>query len=389
MKPLLLRKVLLALLVCGAALIVPACSRNDAAPQAVQGAAKAAPAALPAAASHWYFFSTGTDGSVRLQGTETITSVPPVGFRPWTEAVRIADSSLNGDTFFLINKCGIYPLNMLQPDVPLRVQHPQFVDATAADIYTVGGDIFMRLYQDSAFLPPEKITNTSFLLKYNAATASCSPVADIRALHLPEQAQCKSLAEVEGQWYASFKADNGTDIAFTYLMCKDFSVFTHPDAHQRCEQISAEAFRAACEPRSYTAMPELVKSLVASLNNAADLYIRLCSDTGVQGDVFFKPAHGKAAQSVSAQQPLNAYAIVYTGTQKQQSAALLLPDGTFLTCTEKQEMKELHLPALPEHFSYTAFLISGANITAAWEESVFYGVGRTGFFTAAVSELSR
>ena len=378
MKPLLLRKVLLTLLLCGAALIVPACSRNDAAPQAVQGAAKAAPAALPAAASHWYFFSTDTDGSVRLQG-----------FRPWTEAVRIADcTSTAAGALFLINKCGVYPREKLNPDTQLLVQHPLFTLATAAGIYTINGLPFIRIYQDSAFLPPNKVTNVTFLLRYNMAAASCTPAADIGALRLPENAQCKLLLNIQNVWYAGFKADNGTDISFTYMRCNDFSVFTQSDAYQHCEQISAEVFRTACEPRAYNKMPSMVAALANTLQNSRDVYIHLRSDTDkeMHSEVFAKLAQTDA-DTARKEPPLNVYAVLYKDTGGKVCASLLLPDGTLLIGTDSQHYQKLRLPSLPENFNYTSFLISDTEITAAWEENMFYSVGRTGIFTAAVADL--
>lgn len=398
MKPLLLRNALFGLLLCGAALIIPACSRNDAAPQAVQSSPASASRhgssadpegnSFSASVNHWYWFAAKTDGSIRLQGTENIGAVPQAAFRPWTESVRIADCSFNNEALFLINKCGVYPLKTLQQDALLSVQHSQLAAATAADMYTVGGEVFTRIYQDSAFLPPEKISNASFLLKYNAATASCTSVADAGTLRLPEQAQCKSLIKADGHWYASFKTDNGVDISFSYIKCRDFADFMQPEGYQHCELLSQEAFRAACEPLSYDTMPKMVKMLADLFDNPADAYIRLRSDTGVQGEVFLKPAQETGAKLNPAENPpINAAAFLYSNTQNQQSAALLLPDGTFLSVVAQQEPKTLHLPVLPTNFRYTSFLITGTDIIAAWEESVFYGVGRTGFFTAALADI--
>ena len=85
--------------------------------------------------------------------------------------------------------------------------------------------------------------------------------------------------------------------------------------------------------------------------------------------------------------PVNLYAVQSSKSDGKQNAAILLPTGTLLLNTGDNSIQKLHLPSLPENFNYTAFSISDTEITAAWEESVFYEVGRAGIFTAALSEL--
>jgi len=85
--------------------------------------------------------------------------------------------------------------------------------------------------------------------------------------------------------------------------------------------------------------------------------------------------------------PVTVYAVQYPQRDGKQNAAILLPNGTLLLNTGDNSIQKLHLPSLPENFIYTAFSISATEITVAWEESVFYEVGRTGIFTAELGEL--
>ena len=85
--------------------------------------------------------------------------------------------------------------------------------------------------------------------------------------------------------------------------------------------------------------------------------------------------------------PITVYAVQYSQGDANRSAALLLPDGTLMLNTSGRGIRKAQLPSLPENFIYTAFSISDTEITAAWEESIFYEVGRTGIFTAELTEL--
>ena len=39
----------------------------------------------------------------------------------------------------------------------------------------------------------------------------------------------------------------------------------------------------------------------------------------------------------------------------------------------------IRLPVLPENFVYSDFVITGTSLYAAWEETSFYKIGRSGF----------
>ena len=206
-------------------------------------------------------------------------------------------------------------------------------------------------------------------------------------LHLPKEAQCKSLEQVAGQWYAGFKTDNGTDISFSYVKCSNFATFMQKDAYKHITPLSAEEFRAVCEPPLYHRMPDMLKELTNAIESNRDLYLKVFTEDSVDGSMFFKPAQNQTNDTMEERVPVNLYAVQSSKTDGKRNAAILLPEGTLLLNTGDNSIQKLHLPSLPENFIYTAFSISDTEIIAAWEESVFYEVGRTGIFTAALSEL--
>ena len=383
-----MRKSILALPLA-AALVFSACTKQKTeteVPQA-QKTASAVTVETPPA-NHWKYFSVGDNGSVQIKNTDAVSEIPAAVFKPWTEAVRVADFGLNhGNAIFLINKCGLYPIRSLQSNTQLPVGHELFSHVTTGDLYMIDGQFFIRIYQNSIFLSRDISENTHFLLRTDPECKVYTPVADVMYLHLPKGAQCKSLEQVGGQWYASFKADNGTDISFSYVKCGNFDSFMQKDAYKHIEQLSVEAFRAACEPPLYNRMPDMLKELASAIENTRDLYLKAFTEDSADGTVFFKPARNQTNSTMEEKVPITVYAVQYSQSDANRSAAILLPDGTLMLNTSGRGIRKVQLPSLPENFNYTVFSITDTAITAAWEESVFYEIGRAGIFTAELSEL--
>ena len=372
-----------------AALVFSACTKQKAEtalPQVQKNESAVSIEASPS--SHWKYFSVGDNGSVELKNADTVSEIPAAVFKPWTEAVQVADFGLNnGDAVFLINKCGLYPIRYLQSNAQLPVGHELFSQATAGDLHMVDGQFFIRIYQNSIFLSRDISEDTHFLLRTDPECKVYAPAADAANLHLPKEAQCKSLERIDDQWYASFKADNGRDVSFFYIKCGNFSTFMQNDAYKHIEQLSAEEFRAACEPPPYNRMQDMLKELANAIENNRDLYLKVFTENSADGAIFFKPARDQTSDTLEERVPVNVYAVQYSQNDGNRSAALLLPDGTLMLNMSGRGIRKAQLPSLPENFIYTAFSISDTSITAAWEESIFYEVGRTGIFTVELSEL--
>ena len=383
-----MRKSMLALSLA-AALVFSACTKQKAETASSQTPKSASTVPVEAQpANHWKYFSIGDNGSVELKNADAVSAIPAVVFKPWTEAVQVSDFGLNnGDAVFLINKCGLYPIRYLQSNAQLPVRHELFPHVTAGDLYVEDGQYFIRIYQNSIFSSRDISENTHFLLRTDPECKVYTPVADVTYLHLPKEAQCKSLERVGGQWYASFKADNGRDVSFFYIRCGNFSSFMQDDAYKHIEQLSAEGFRAACEPPPYNRMPDMLKVLADAIENNRDLYLNVFTEDSADGTIFFKSARNQTNDTLEERVPVNVYAVQYSQSDGKQNAAILLPDGTLLLNTSEHGIRKVQLPSLPENFTYTAFSISDTAITAAWEESIFYEVGRAGIFTADLSEL--
>ena len=388
-----MRNLLTPLLLLAAVFIFSTCTKknepNGFAPiREIQSVAQE-PLSLPVLTTHWRYFHSNSDGTLQLRQADAIADIPDVEFRPWTEAVRVADCSLNQDNpLFLINKCGLYPIQSLHSDMQLPIRHTLFSQKSAGDIYTINDSYFIRIYQNTDFLPQQNSENTYFLLRTDSVAGAYTPVADVTYLHIPREAQCKALERVNGQWYASFKVDTGSEVSFFYVKSNQFDIFTQHDAFKHIDQLSSEVFRAACEPASYRQMPDAVQALAETIVNDTDLYLKLITEDSVHSITFLKPSTVKTTGDQKDKILVNGHALQYT-QDGSVHAAILLPDGTLMLNTDKDGITELHLPLLPQNYIYTAFIISGTQITAAWEETAFYAVGRTGIFTADLQELTR
>ena len=230
-----MRKSMLALSLA-AALVFSACTKQKAETVSSQTPKSASTVPVEAQpANHWKYFSIGDNGSVELKNADAVSAIPVVVFKPWTEAVQVSDFGLNnGDAVFLINKCGLYPIRYLQSNAQLPVRHELFPHVTAGDLYVEDGQYFIRIYQNSIFSSRDISENTHFLLRTDPECKVYTPAADVAYLHLPKEAQCKSLERVGGQWYASFKADNGRDVSFFYIRCGNFSSFMPINISNNC-----------------------------------------------------------------------------------------------------------------------------------------------------------
>ena len=93
------------------------------------------------------------------------------------------------------------------------------------------------------------------------------------------------------------------------------------------------------------------------------------------------------------------YEILDTNSRKSASsavlrgalgAALLGPVGLLAGLSAKNKNSKviaLKLPKLPSGFSYGTFAISGSYFYAAWEESEFYEVGKSGFICVNLDKI--
>lgn len=339
------------------------------------------------AQNQWYYFYLHSDNSLTLQPTNSIELIPPTNLCPWTEAIRIADFGLIPEQpAFLLNKYGLLPLDTIASRKGLPPQHELLAAATAGGLYAQGQSYYIRLYKNFQFSQAADKKNDCFLLKADLTPPDIfyKPFAFTRHIPLPPHAQCTALVCVKDSWYASFKIDNDTSVSFSYIKCPHFKLLGQE--HTKIEQISEGEFRNIYKPADIDELPAMVTTIVKAIDIPETLYIHLASDELMHSTLFKKNVSASHNEKDTAV-PLEAHAILYTDKHEERYAALLLPNGALFINSGTTGVRQMRLPPLPDNFLYTYFFIQDDTLIAAWEEKLFYEIGRTGLFTAALEEL--
>ncbi|MGP1455835.1 MAG: hypothetical protein ACTTJ7_08810 [Treponema sp.] len=339
------------------------------------------------AQTHWYTFILHSDNSLTLQPIDSIDLVPFTNLCPWTEATRVVDFGLMPEyPAFLLNKYGLLPLDTITSRKGFAPQHELLATATAGELYAQEQRYYIRLYKNFQFSQAADKKNECFLLEAAIMPPDIfyKPFAFTRYMQLPPYAQCTALACVKDTWYASFKIDDDDSVSFSHIKCPHFKLLGQ--AHAQIEQISAGEFRAVYKPASIDELPTMVNTIVKAIDIPETLYIRFSSDERIHSTLFKKSASATHNEKDAALF-LEAHAILYTDKHKERYAALLLPNGTLFINSGTTGVQRLRLPSLPDNFLYTYFFIQDDTLIAAWEEKLFYEIGRTGLFIATLQEL--
>lgn len=339
------------------------------------------------AQNQWYYFHLHSDNSLTLELTDSIELIPPTTLYPWTEAIRVVDFGVMPEyPAFLLNKYGLIALDTIASCKGFPPQHEFLAAATAGGLYAQEQRYYIRLYKNFQFSQANDKKNDCFLLEAAITPPDIfyKPFAFTRYMQLPPQAQCTALAYVKDTWYASFKSDNNTSVSFAHIKCPHFKLLGQE--HSKIEQISESEFRNIYKPANIDELPTMINTIVKAINIPETLYIHLSSDELMHSTLFKKNASA-AHNEKDAALFLEAHAVLYTDKHKERYASLLLPNGTLFINSGTTGVRQVQLPPLPDNFLYTYFFIQDDKLIAAWEEKLFYEIGRTGLFIADLEEL--
>lgn len=334
------------------------------------------------AQNRWYYFHLHSDNSLTLQPTDSIELIPSTNLCPWTEAIRVVDFGLIPEQpAFLLNKYGLLPWDTIVSRKGFPPQHELPAAATAGGLYAQERAYYIRLYKNFQFSQAADKKNDCFLLEAALTPQDIfyKPFAFTRYVQLPPHAQCTALACVKDNWYASFKIDNDTSVSFSHIKCPNFKLLGQE--HSKIEQISESEFRNIYKPADIDELPAMVRTIVKAIDIPETLYIHLSSDELVHSTLFKKSVSAVRHEKDTAL-PLEAHAVLYTDKHEERYAALLLPNGSLFINSGTTGIQQMQLPPLPDNFLYTYFFIQDDILIAAWEEKLFYEIGRTGLFIA-------
>ena len=341
----------------------------------------------------WYYFTQ--DGFAQIDNPR---NAPFAGSFPYTEAVRISSAN-NGaalpdgtvKAYALANRLGVICFEDDKISVAKDVN--VFANRTAGNLVFIDGTPLFSVYKSAFF--NDTISSASykndtsshlFLVQFDDASKISYPV--INSTNLTE----KSNAEVTdffwdgSDWFCSIKSvsdssDGKTE--FSYIKFRPASPLVSISPVSAADlitvkQSSVSEFREAMSVKPYSLAPERICNMLKSFNQTIPFVIEVKTAAGTSSRIYENEVPG------SFETELNAKAII-----SQSWSAALFEDGTLFiegALPSKHIIRggkpvAIRLPKLDEGYIYSDFVISGTTLYAAWEQTDFYKVTRSGFLS--------
>lgn len=341
----------------------------------------------------WYYFSDGN-----LKKAEGISSVPQIPFKPWTEATRISDISVQDSKydsipkgFAIVNRTGI--LVFEDDKINLYCDYEIFSNSTQENLVFYDDTPIFSVYRNSFFNRQNFLENSmhTFLVQFNTEQNVCYPVLTVENLGLPSTAEITDFIWDGQFWTCSVKdSGNGSEkISFSYLTFQPKTELTSisPKTAENSifiTETTEKEFRNAKSPEDFSKTPERIKKLLSSLPKNFSCAIKVKTASGHTPRIF------ESNRNRAENEILEATAIL-----SDTWTACLFTDGTFYLNGALFENRILNhgknialkLPKLPSGFYYKEFVISGTNLYASWEENSFYTIARSGFICVDLNEI--
>ncbi len=341
----------------------------------------------------WYYFSDGN-----LKKAEGISSVPQIPFKPWTEATRISDISVQDSKydsipkgFAIVNRTGI--LVFEDDKINLYCDSEIFSNSTQENLVFYDDTPIFSVYRNSFFNRQNFLENSmhTFLVQFNTEQNVCYPVLTVENLGLPSTAEITDFIWDGQFWTCSVKdSGNGSEkISFSYLTFQPKTELTSisPKTAENSifiTETTEKEFRNAKSPEDFSKTPKRIKKLLSSLPKNFSCSIKVKTASGHTPRIF------ESNRNRAENEILEATAIL-----SDTWTACLFTDGTFYLNGALFENRILNhgknialkLPKLPSGFYYKEFAISGTNLYASWEENSFYTIARSGFICVDLNEI--
>lgn len=330
---------------------------------------------------HKWFYFTNTG----YEQTDKIQNVPQVLFEPWTEAKRISSANCVSNTAFgIVNRLGVICFE--NEYFYLSKDENLFSNRTAGNLVFLNETPIFSLYKSSFFndtISTQNVNNETdnhlFLIQFDNEAKISYPLINCENICLEPNSEITDFVWDGLNWICSAKSISPTKTTFTYLsFAPTVSLITLSPATAKgnlsIQPISVEQFRDAKKQFNYSEVPERVKKILSSFS------------TDIPFNIEVKTCGGNSPKEYinrpNEQLPLKATAIL-----AESWSAALFEDGTLFiegALEGKHILRNgrpvvIRLPVLPENFVYSDFVITGTSLYAAWEETSFYKIGRSGF----------
>ena len=341
----------------------------------------------------WYYFTQ--DGFAQ---TESPRDVPFAGSIPYTEAVRVSSAN-NGATmpngtvkaYALANRLGVICFE--DDKISLAKDVNVFSDRTAANLVFIDGIPLFSVYKSAFFndtISSAAYKNNTgahlFLVQFDDTSKISYPVINSTNLTQKSNAEVTDFYWDGSEWFCSIKSvadDAAGKTDFSYIKFKPAAPIASISPVSAADLITVKEstvneFRQAMSVKAYAQAPERIRNMLNGFDSTVPFIIEVKSAAGTSARVYENEVPG------SFEQQLNAKAII-----SQSWSAALFEDGTLFiegALPGKHILRggkpvAIRLPKLDAGYVYSEFVISGTTLYAAWEQTDFYKVSRSGFLS--------
>jgi hypothetical protein len=340
----------------------------------------------------WYYFTQ--DGFAQIDNPR---NVPLTGSFPYTEAVRISSAnngmaSANGTVkaYALANRLGVICFE--DDKISLAKDVNVFADRTAGNLVFIDGTPLFSVYKSAFFndtISSAAYKNDTgshlFLVQFDDVSKISYPVINCTNLTENPAAEVTDFYWDGNDWYCCIKSvlNDGGKTEFSYVSFRPASplVSNSPISAQdliTVKETTVTKFREVMSVKPYVQAPERIQNMLKGFDNTIPFVIEVKSAAGASPRIYENEIPG------SFETELNAKAII-----SQSWSAALFEDGTLFiegALPGKHILRSgkpvaIRLPKLDEGYVYSDFVISGTMLYAAWEETDFYKVSRSGFLS--------
>ena len=337
----------------------------------------------------WFYFSDSDVISI-----DKPQNAPIKSSLPWTEAVRI--SSGNNSTtsaFALVNRLGMLCFNndkfYLAKDVSL------FSDRTAVNLVFFNETPIFSVYKSAFFndtiLSPDYKTDDSqhyFLLQFDENAKISYPLVNSTNLTEDTNTEVVDYSWDGKTWLCCLKTLLPEKTKFSYVKWTSTVPILSLSPVTASGNIvtidsDVDSFRKTKELLPYNQAPERVAKLLSGFSSKVSFVIDVKTAGGYSTRKYLNTVKDSGKQELKA-----------TAILSESWSAALFEDGTLFiegALPGKHVLRggkpiAILLPKLPPNFVYSDFVISGTTLYAAWEETDFYEISRTGMLSVDLDE---
>ena len=343
----------------------------------------------------WYYFTQ--DGFARVDSPR---NAPFAGTLPYTEAIRISSAN-NGaaaadgkvKAYALANRLGVICFE--GDKISLAKDINIFSNRTAANLVFIDGTPLFSVYKSVFFndtISSAAYKNDSdahlFLVQFDDASKISYPVLNCTNLTDKKNSEITDYYWDGSEWFCSIKSvqDDNAGVSkteFSYIKFRPAAPIVSISPVSAGDLItvkesSVKEFRDMMSVKPYSLAPERIRTMLQGFDKAIPFLMEVKSAAGSSPRIYENEIAG------SFEEELKAKAII-----SQSWSAALFEDGTLFiegALPGKHILRggkpvAIRLPKLDIGFVYSDFVISGTTLYAAWEETDFYKVSRSGFLS--------